>query len=82
VVGVSEVKIFRIRGQAKLHLFTMGFEKEIRALKVEDALDKLYTELGSKHRLKRKQIKIFDVKEITPSEANDPLIKRLAEIGA
>lgn len=79
---MSRVKIFRVRGQAKVHLFTMKFEKETRALKPEEAVDKVYMELGSKHRLKRNQVQILEVKEITPGEANTPLIKKLEELGA
>lgn len=65
-----------------MHLFTMNFEKETRALKPEEAVDKVYMELGSKHRLKRNQIQILEVKEITPDEANNPLIKKLEEMEA
>ncbi|RLI19198.1 hypothetical protein DRO49_00975 [Candidatus Bathyarchaeota archaeon] len=42
----------------------MRFEKEIPATRLRDALEKIYCELGSRHRAKRFQIKILEVEEI------------------
>ena len=57
--------------------FQTKFRKEIRALKPEDAVEKIYKNLGSRHRAKRFQIKIREVKEIGPEEIESPLIKKL-----
>lgn len=74
---MSEVKVFRVTGKiAKPNLKT-AFKKEIRALKPEDAREKVYMELGSKHRAKRFHIKIFKIEEISPEEIENPLVKRL-----
>jgi len=74
---LSEVKVFRVTGKiAKPNLKT-DFKKEIRALKPEDAREKVYMELGSKHRAKRFHIKIFKIEEIPPEEIENPLVKRL-----
>jgi large subunit ribosomal protein LX len=75
---MSEVKIFRIKGRITKKNFRTAFKKEIRALKVEDAVEKLYTELGSKHRLKRFHINILSVEEITIEEVETPIVKKLA----
>ncbi len=39
------------------------FEKEITDISKENALEKIFSELGSKHKAKRFDIKIIDVKE-------------------
>ena len=75
---MSEVKIFRITGRITKKNFQTEFKKEIRALKAEDAVEKLYTELGSKHRLKRFQLNILSVEEISLKEVESPIIKKLA----
>jgi len=74
---MSEVKVFRIIGKIDKPNWKTNFRKEIRALKPEDAVEKTYKELGSKHRAKRFQIKILEVKEISPEEVTNPIIKKL-----
>jgi len=75
---MSEVKVFRIAGKINKPNWKTNFKKEVRALKPEDAVEKIYKELGSKHRAKRFQIKILEVKEIPPEEVTNPIIKKLA----
>jgi large subunit ribosomal protein LX len=74
---MSEVKVFRVIGEIRKPNFQTDFRKEVRALKPEDAVEKIYRELGSKHRVKRFQIKIVKVEEITPDEIESPLVKKL-----
>lgn len=75
---MSEVKVFRITGKIDKPNWKTNFRKEVRALKPEDAVEKIYNEIGSKHRAKRFQIKILEVKEISPEEVTNPIIKKLA----
>jgi large subunit ribosomal protein LX len=75
---MSEVKIFRVTGKIDKPNWKTNFSKEVRALKPEHAVEKIYKELGSKHRAKRFQIKILKVEEITLEEVTDLTIKRLA----
>jgi len=72
-----EVKVFRVIGEIRKPNFQTDFRKEVRALKPEDAVEKIYMELGSKHRVKRFQIKIVKVEEISPEEIESPLVKKL-----
>jgi large subunit ribosomal protein LX len=74
---MSEIKVFRVIGEIRKPNFQTDFRKEVRALKPEDAVEKIYMELGSKHRVKRFQIKIVKVEEITPEEIESPLVKKL-----
>lgn len=74
---MSEVKVFRVIGKIRKPNFQTEFRKEVRALKPEDAVEKVYMLLGSKHRVKRFQIKIFKVEEIAPEEIEDIIVKKL-----
>jgi ribosomal protein L20A (L18A) len=60
---MSEVKNYRITGRIdKPRLFEpIRFSKEIAAAKEAHALEKIYAEMGSRHRAKRHQIKILKV---------------------
>ncbi len=74
---MSEIKVFRIVGKIKKPNYQTDFRKEIRALKPEDAVEKIYKEIGSKHRVKRFQIRIVNVEEISSEEITDPVVKKL-----
>jgi large subunit ribosomal protein LX len=74
---MSEIKVFRVIGEIRKPNFQTDFRKEVRALKPEDAVEKVYMDLGSKHRVKRFQIKIVKVEEISPEEIESPLVKKL-----
>jgi large subunit ribosomal protein LX len=58
-------KVFRVKGEInKAHFFEpMTFNKLVTAVKQEHALEKVYSELGSKHRAKRYQIKVHSVEQ-------------------
>jgi len=74
---MSEVKVFRVIGEIRKPNFQTDFRKEVRALKPEEAVERIYMELGSKHRVKRFQIKIIKVEEIRPEEIESPLVRKL-----
>ena len=74
---MTKVKVFQVLGEIVKPNFQTKFRKEIRALKPEDAVEKIYKDIGSKHRAKRFQIKITEVKEISPEEIESPLIRKL-----
>lgn len=74
---MSEVKVFRVTGKIRKPNFQTDFRKEVRALKPEEAVEKIYMELGSKHRAKRFQIKIINVEEVSPEEIESFLVRKL-----
>jgi len=74
---MTEVKVFRVIGKITKPNYRTDFRKEIRALKPEEAVEKVYNEIGSKHRAKRVQIKVLKVEEISAEEVTDPTIKKL-----
>jgi len=71
------VKVFRITGEIQKPNLKTSFRKEVIAIKPEHAVEKVYTELGSKHRVKRFHIKIISIEEVPPQEIENPLLKKL-----
>ena len=67
---MSEIKTFRITGRIKkAHLFEqITFRKDIAAAKKNHAIEKIYAEMGSRHRAKRNQIEIEEVEIIKPEK--------------
>lgn len=57
------------------------FSDQIRSAfgadKSEHAVEKVYAELGSRHRVKRYQIKIIDVHEISAEDIENPILKKI-----
>ena len=56
------------------------FSIEVRALKPEDAVEKVLSELGSRHKLKRKHIRIDKVEEISIDETESRQIVTLSRL--
>jgi large subunit ribosomal protein LX len=73
-----EVKIFRVEGEILSPNYRTTFAKDVRALKPEHAVEKVYMELGSQHRVKRVHMKLHSIKEITEEETEDLLIRDLS----
>jgi len=71
------VKVFRVVGEIQKPNLKTSFRKEVVAVKSEHAVEKVYAELGSRHRVKRFQIKIVRVEEVPPEEIESPLLMKL-----
>jgi LSU ribosomal protein LX len=81
---MSEAKIYRVTGLA---LFGHDrfpewrkFSIEVRALNESHALEYIYSVMGSRHRLKRSNIKILKIEEISPEEVRSGFIRELSRI--
>ena len=74
------VKIYRITGRILGKEEPMLFRKEYRALKREDAIEYLYSEMGSKHHVKRTLIKIDKIEEISEDEVTDPILQNIIKM--
>ena len=75
---MSEIKIFQIIGTYYRKHKKYLFRKEVRALKEKDALEKALSQITSIGILRR-QIKIVEIKVITPEECQDYLIRELSQ---
>jgi large subunit ribosomal protein LX len=73
------VKIFRIMGWFKQGLYRQRFTRELLALSKEQALERIYSDVGSKHRVKRNLIHIEEAIEVKPEEVKDPRILAMLE---
>ncbi|ADI32477.1 50S ribosomal protein L18Ae [Staphylothermus hellenicus] len=81
---MSEIKTYRVEGimlisHDKFPVW-QKFTKEVRALNKEQAIEYVYSVLGSNHKLRRKHIKITKIEEIPLSEARDRRIAALAKL--
>ena len=70
-------KIYRIKGSFVMGSETQVFTKEFRAVKEEDLYEKLYSIFWSKHGIKRSQIKIDSIEEISEDEVEDHIVKAI-----
>lgn len=71
------MKVFRITGEIQKPNLKTPFKKEVLAVKLEHAVEKVYAELGSRHRVKRFHIKILAVEEIPSQEIENPLLRKM-----
>jgi large subunit ribosomal protein LX len=62
--SLSEVRTFKITGEIKKGQTRIPFAVEISALKEEHAMQRLYAEMGSRHRARRFEITIESVEEV------------------
>ncbi len=75
---MSEIKIYRIIGNYIKNHKKYLFRKEVRALKEEDALEKVLCKITSIG-IFRRQITIQEIKEISLEESQDYLIRELSQ---
>jgi large subunit ribosomal protein LX len=75
------MKVFRVTGEINKPKLKTTFAKEVIADKAEHATEKIYTEIGSRHRVKRCHMKILKVEEVSPEEIANPILKKYV-IGA
>jgi len=71
------VKVFKVTGEIQKPNLETSFKKEVVAVKPEHAVEKVYAELGSKHRVKRFHIKILRVEEVPPDKIENLLLRKL-----
>ena len=71
------MKVFRVTGEIKKPNLKTPFAKEVIADKQEHAVERVYAEIGSRHRVKRVHIKIAGAKEISGDEIENPVLKKL-----
>jgi large subunit ribosomal protein LX len=71
------MKAFRVTGEINKPKLATPFVKEVIAEKSEHAVEKVYSEIGSKHRVKRFHITIANVEEIKVDEVENPILKKI-----
>jgi large subunit ribosomal protein LX len=71
------MKVFRVTGEINKPNLKTSFAKEMLAAKAEHAVEKVYAEIGSKHRVKRYHIRILSVEEVPADEIKNPVLKKI-----
>ncbi|MGD0406931.1 MAG: 50S ribosomal protein L18Ae [Candidatus Bathyarchaeia archaeon] len=71
------MKVFKVTGEINKPKLKTPFVRELLAYKSEHAVEKVYAEIGSKHRVKRCHIKIANVEEISAEEIENPILKKI-----
>jgi large subunit ribosomal protein LX len=71
------MKVFKVTGEIKKPELNTPFIKEVIADKKEHAIEKVYSEIGSKHRVRRYHIKIASAEEVTEETVKNPILKKM-----
>jgi len=74
---MNKMKVFRVTGEINKPNLKTSFAKEVIVDKPAHAVEKVYAEIGSKHRVKRFHIKISNVEEVPPEEIENPILKKI-----
>lgn len=72
-------KVYRITGKFMMGEEWRTFTKEVIAKTKENAKEILLSDMGSKHRVKRRSIELKNIEEITVDQIENPVIKYLVE---
>jgi len=75
------LKAFRVQGTFLMGRTRQQFTKEIVCSTQPEVPGKIFSELGSKHRVKRRDIKIKNIEEIKANDVTDPVVKHLVARG-
>ncbi|MFW9925664.1 MAG: 50S ribosomal protein L18Ae [Candidatus Thorarchaeota archaeon] len=70
-------KIWRATGKYKKKKRSFSFTKELLAEKESHVREKILSELGSRHRVKRREIDINEIKEIKPEEVQNLDLRKI-----
>jgi len=73
------MKAFRVTGKFKMGGSMTPFSKEYTAADKKQVEDKALADLGSKHRVKRKDMTIEKVEELALDQIQDTSIRQAAE---
>jgi len=71
------MKAYKVTGEIEKPRLSTPFVKELVADKKEHAIEKVYAEIGSRHRVKRCHIKINSVEEISAEQIENPILKKI-----
>lgn len=66
---MSQVRQFKITGELRKGGDKLPFTKSVKAVRKEDALQHLYSDMGSRHKARRFEIVVRQIEEISEPEA-------------
>ena len=68
------MQAYRVKGTAPFGKQTQVFSQDVIASNNNDAKPRVFSILGSRHKLNRNQINIESCKKISPDSSSDPLV--------
>ena len=71
------MKVFKVTGKIYKPNLTTDFVREMVADKAGHAEEKVYAEIGSRHRVKRCHMKVVTVEEIKSEDIENPILKKM-----
>ncbi len=71
------MKIFRVTGKIYKPNLTTDFVREMLDDKPEHAEERVYAEIGSRHRVKRCHMKVLKVEEVSVEDIKNPILKKI-----
>jgi large subunit ribosomal protein LX len=71
------MKVFRVTGEICKPNLATPFAKEVLASKSEHAVEKIYAEIGSRHRVRRYHIKITKSEEVPTEQIENEILKKI-----
>jgi large subunit ribosomal protein LX len=71
------MKTFKVTGTINKPRLSTSFVRELLAEKSEHAVEKVYCEIGSRHRVRRFHIKIISSEEISVDQIKNPILKKI-----
>lgn len=74
-----KTKIFRVQGKFMGGNSLKPFIKELKATNEDEIRERIYSEFGSKHHIKRNKITIEEINEISAKDVLDPVVKALIQ---
>ncbi|OYT61396.1 MAG: 50S ribosomal protein LX [Thermofilum sp. ex4484_15] len=75
-----KVRAFRVVGEMWTRWGWQKFNIEKTGIHEKEVLERVLSEIGSRHRLKRKLIRIKEIRELREEEVEDPLVKDLLSL--
>ncbi len=71
------MKAFKVTGEINKPRLNTPFVRELLADKSTHAVERVYAEIGSRHRVKRHHIKIISSEEISAEQVINPILKKI-----
>ena len=69
------MKAFRVTGTFRMGRMVQNFTKEIACERKDEATELILSDLGSRHKVKRYDITIEEIKEIKSEEITDSVVE-------
>ena len=68
------MKAFRVTGSFRAGMRDQPYSVDVVGVNKEDAMERVLSNFGSRHRVSRRFVKIDDISEIDPSESTAPRV--------